>query len=112
MGTRKAPAAGSRVEGLAREKLAPTSFFVAPGECTPVVGPSGSGETLLLRAIADLDPNRGEVFAGKLARAAVPPPMGGITCLLRRGAETSVRNTAHRGLSRAGNFVSSVCAVR
>jgi phosphate-transporting ATPase len=34
---------------------------VAAGECVAVRGPSGAGKTLLLRAIADLDPCSGEV---------------------------------------------------
>ncbi len=35
-------------------------------------GPSGSGKTLLLRSIADLDPNRGEVILGDIRRSEVP----------------------------------------
>ena len=34
---------------------------LAAGDCVTVAGPSGSGKTRLLRAIADLDPNSGEV---------------------------------------------------
>ncbi len=65
---------GLRVDALARPGLETEPFRVAPGECLPVVGPSGSGKTLLLRAIADLDPNRGEVWADGVSRAAVPAP--------------------------------------
>jgi energy-coupling factor transporter ATP-binding protein EcfA2 len=36
---------------------------IAAGECVCIEGASGSGKTLLLRAIADLDPHRGEVLA-------------------------------------------------
>lgn len=39
-----------------------------------VTGPSGAGKTLLLRAIADLDPNEGDVRAGGLLRAKTPAP--------------------------------------
>jgi ABC-type iron transport system FetAB ATPase subunit len=42
---------------------------VADGECALVMRPSGAGKTRLLRAIADLDPNQGEVTAGGVARA-------------------------------------------
>ncbi len=35
---------------------------IGPAECVCVSGASGTGKTLLLRAIADLDPHAGEVF--------------------------------------------------
>ncbi|OSM04359.1 ABC transporter ATP-binding protein [Magnetofaba australis] len=37
------------------------AFAVAPGETLAVMGPSGSGKSLLLRAIADLDPHDGDI---------------------------------------------------
>jgi phosphate-transporting ATPase len=37
------------------------SLALSAGECIAVKGPSGAGKTLLLRAIADLDPNQGVV---------------------------------------------------
>jgi ABC-type iron transport system FetAB ATPase subunit len=46
--------------------------LLAAGECLAVTGPSGSGKSRLLRAIADLDPHRGEVWLGDAARAAMP----------------------------------------
>lgn len=49
------------VRDLHRPGLAPVSFDLAAGECVAVRGASGSGKTLLLRSIADLDPNQGEV---------------------------------------------------
>ena len=39
----------------------PISFNVNSGECMGLYGCSGSGKTLLFRAIADLDPNQGIV---------------------------------------------------
>ena len=45
-----------RVEHLKVPGLPPLSFEVPSGECLAVVGASGTGKTLLLRAIADLDP--------------------------------------------------------
>jgi phosphate-transporting ATPase len=65
---------GLRVVALRRPGLVAEGFDVAAGECLPVMGPSGAGKTLLLRAIADLDPNRGEVAVGDVARAAVSGP--------------------------------------
>ena len=41
--------------------IGPVSFSVAAGECLGISGPSGTGKSLLLRAIADLDPHDGEV---------------------------------------------------
>ncbi len=40
----------------------PLSFSVDPGECLGLSGESGSGKSLLLRAIADLDEHGGEVL--------------------------------------------------
>lgn len=38
------------------------NFTLAAGECIAIIGPSGSGKSRLLRAIADLDPHGGEVW--------------------------------------------------
>jgi phosphate-transporting ATPase len=50
------------------------SIDLGDGECVMVRGPSGAGKTLLLRAIADLDPNRGQVVLDGEARQAMPAP--------------------------------------
>ncbi len=44
------------------------------GECIALQGPSGSGKSLLLRAIADLDPSSGEVTLEGVAREDIPAP--------------------------------------
>ena len=41
--------------------LPSSAFELAAGACVAVRGPSGAGKTLLLRALADLDPSQGEV---------------------------------------------------
>lgn len=51
-----------RVDHLKIRGLPPVSLEVANGECVVVQGPSGTGKSLLLRAIADLDPASGQVF--------------------------------------------------
>ncbi len=62
------------VNDLVRPELEPVSFELADGECIVVGGASGSGKTLLLRAIADLDPNDGAVRLDGAAREAMPAP--------------------------------------
>jgi phosphate-transporting ATPase len=62
------------VVNLTRIGLAPATFSVAAGECVAVRGPSGAGKTLLLRAIADLDPNQGEVAFDGRSREAMSGP--------------------------------------
>jgi phosphate-transporting ATPase len=54
--------------------LKPASFSLAAGECIAVKGPSGAGKTLLLRAIADLDPNEGRVSLDGRDRATMSGP--------------------------------------
>lgn len=63
------------VVNLSRTGLHPASFTVATGECVAVRGPSGAGKTLLMRAIADLDPNSGQVSLDGEDRETVPAPV-------------------------------------
>ncbi len=64
-----------RVENLTVPGLRPVSFSLGTGECLAVRGPSGAGKTLLLRAIADLDPNSGEVLLDGTARQDMTAPL-------------------------------------
>ncbi|MCK1480551.1 ATP-binding cassette domain-containing protein [Bradyrhizobium sp. 197] len=50
------------------------SFDLQDGECVALQGPSGVGKTLLLRSIADLDPNEGTVKLDGTLREAMPAP--------------------------------------
>ena len=50
------------------------TFNLKEGECLAVKGPSGSGKSLLLRAIADLDPNQGSVTLSGQSREAMTGP--------------------------------------
>lgn len=52
----------------------PFDLTLAAGTCAAVAGPSGSGKSLLLRMIADLDPNQGEVFLDGRERRSFTPP--------------------------------------
>ena len=62
------------VRDLQTNILKPVSFTLAAGECGVVKGPSGAGKTLLLRAIADLDPNQGLVSLEGRDRSTIPGP--------------------------------------
>lgn len=77
-------AEGLRLEGMRTafgktEVLRGVSLSVAPGETLVLFGPSGAGKTVLLRAIAGLDPNAlGRVFIGGRDVSAVGPERRGI----------------------------------
>ena len=62
------------VNALTRPTFPPVSFELADGECIAVSGASGSGKSLLLRAIADLDPNEGAVKLDGAAREEMLAP--------------------------------------
>lgn len=62
------------VEGLHRQGLESATFSVAAGECLAVWGASGAGKSLLLRAVADLDPNQGRVSLNGVSRESMSGP--------------------------------------
>lgn len=64
-----------QVSLLERLVLRPIDFTVKSGECLAVTGPSGAGKTLLLRAIADLDPNQGTVSLDGQDRRSMAAPV-------------------------------------
>ncbi|MEY8098488.1 ATP-binding cassette domain-containing protein [Falsihalocynthiibacter sp. S25ZX9] len=49
------------------------TFRVSAGQCVALTGPSGSGKSLVLRAIADLDQAEGSVVLNGRAREAYQP---------------------------------------
>lgn len=53
--------------------IGPVSLGVEAGECLCLSGPSGTGKSLLLRAIADLDPHEGRVWLDGTACDAIAP---------------------------------------
>ncbi len=53
------------VQELCFHHLGPISLKVAPGECLGITGPSGSGKSLLLRAIADMEVRTGRIALGE-----------------------------------------------
>lgn len=60
---------GLIVSNLRSALVGPFDFSVARGMCMAITGPSGSGKSLLLRMIADLDPNEGDVSLDDSSRA-------------------------------------------
>jgi UDP-glucose/iron transport system ATP-binding protein len=52
----------------------PFELSLETGSCAAITGPSGSGKSLFLRMIADLDPNQGEVWLNGRERASMPAP--------------------------------------
>ena len=61
------------VRGLQVRRLGPLDFSVAAGECVCLSGASGSGKSLLLRALADMEPHRGRVALDGEACDGVTP---------------------------------------
>ncbi len=65
---------GLSVIDLCTRGRGPYSLHIAPGECISLRGDSGSGKSLLLRAIADLDPHDGQVLLDGVACAQFTAP--------------------------------------
>jgi ABC-type iron transport system FetAB ATPase subunit len=63
------------VEGLTRLGLGPVDLTVPAGCLAVLMGASGAGKSLLLRALADLDPATGRVRLDGVDRAALPAPL-------------------------------------
>jgi len=62
------------VTNLTRLMIGPINLTIRDGECVALTGPSGTGKSVLLRAIADLDPNSGVVKTNDMQRETVSAP--------------------------------------
>jgi ABC-type iron transport system FetAB ATPase subunit len=62
------------IRALTGTGIGPIDLKLAGGQVAAISGPSGSGKSLFLRAIADLDPSRGEVLLDGEERASMPAP--------------------------------------
>ena len=61
------------VESLSLHHIGPISLTLEAGQCCAILGASGTGKTLLLRAIADLEPHQGRVFLDDIDCEQIPP---------------------------------------
>lgn len=61
------------VQALRGSFAGPFDFDVPSGRCLAITGPSGSGKSLLLRMLADLDPCEGRVSLDAEDRATMSP---------------------------------------
>jgi len=57
------------VKSLTSKLFGPLSLTLKDGQCVAILGKSGSGKSLFLRAVADLDPNDGQVLLNGTERA-------------------------------------------
>lgn len=62
------------VRNLQRLALGPLDLDVGAGDVVALTGPSGVGKSMLLRAIADLDPHEGTVTLADVDRDSMPAP--------------------------------------
>jgi putative ABC transport system ATP-binding protein len=62
------------VKNLRSAFAGPFELNLGTGACAAITGPSGSGKSLFLRMIADLDPNEGKVWLNGRERASMPAP--------------------------------------
>jgi ABC-type iron transport system FetAB ATPase subunit len=62
------------VKQLRSALAGPFELNLARGACAAISGPSGSGKSLFLRMIADLDPSDGEIWLNGQERTSMPAP--------------------------------------
>ncbi|MDB5852378.1 MAG: ATP-binding protein [Herminiimonas sp.] len=68
------PEPAFRIRDLHSSNGGPYTLDASKGECIAIRGASGSGKSVFLRMVADLDPNTGEVSLDGMPRARTPAP--------------------------------------
>ena len=63
-----------RVEDLCLHDVGPFRLEVESGACVGLSGPSGSGKSLFLRAIADMEPHTGAVYLDGTEQSTIVAP--------------------------------------
>ncbi len=63
------------IDNLTFRDRGPYSLEISGAECLGIEGASGSGKTLLLRAVADIDPHGGHLSLDRLLCSEVPAPV-------------------------------------
>jgi ABC-type iron transport system FetAB ATPase subunit len=64
-----------RAENVSTALIGPVSLSLAAGECVCLAGESGSGKSLLLRALADLDPHTGKIMLDSEEQQVIAAPV-------------------------------------
>ncbi len=59
---------------LRRLNVGPIDLMLEPGTCVSIEGKSGSGKSVMLRMIADLDPHQGDALLDGVACSRMPAP--------------------------------------
>jgi ABC-type iron transport system FetAB ATPase subunit len=63
-----------QTRALRRLKVGPIDLSLESGACVSIAGGSGAGKSVLLRAIADLDPHEGDAILDGQACSGMPAP--------------------------------------
>jgi ABC-type iron transport system FetAB ATPase subunit len=63
-----------QIKEISCHGVGPLDLLVGTSECVTLSGPSGAGKTLLLRAIADMEPHEGAVFLDNVESRDMNPP--------------------------------------